>query len=355
MANLEYHYFSQINLADPFFNSLKSDYNEFEEWYFRKVTQEAKAYICNWENQLCGFLYLKEENNAITDISPHLPAKRRLKIGTFKVDAHGTRLGERFIKTILDNAVEYDYDEIYVTVFSRHTGLISLLTQFGFLQYGSKTTHNGTELVLVKNMQQISGNLLQDFPLVFDNNINKYALSIQPQFHSRLFPDSILSNESFNILNDVSHTNSIHKVYICGMSGVIDFHSGDLVLIYRTSDRQAPARFRSVITSLCVVQEIRHINSFASLEDFFEYCSAYSIFTESELRSMYHHKRYPYVIKMTYNAAFSRKVTNGDLIDNHGVNPHYWGVFRLTNAQFYNIIRAGEVNERIVVNQTPIC
>ena len=43
---------------------------------------------------------------------------RRLKVGTFKVESTGFRLGERFIKIIFDNALHRNVDEIYVTLFT---------------------------------------------------------------------------------------------------------------------------------------------------------------------------------------------------------------------------------------------
>lgn len=350
MSNLEYKSFSQIDLSDTFFSSLKEDYCEFEDWYNRKSATGHCAYTCDWENSLSGFLYLKVEDDSVDDIVPPLPAMRRLKVGTFKVDAHGTRLGERFVKTILDNAVTRAIQEVYVTVFQKHQGLINLLTQFGFYFHGTKTTHNGIEQVYIKRLTSCSGNSILDYPLMWDNGANKFALSIFPQFHSRMFPDSILNNESFDILEDVSHTNSIHKVYICAMQGVTDFRPGDFVFIYRTKDNNGPARYRSVITSVCVVQEIRNITSFPTLDEFLQYCRAYSIFSDEELISFYDRKRYPFIIKMTYNAAFNKRVTKGDLEDNHGIQPNYWGVFRLTDTQFYNVLRAGEVNESIIVN-----
>jgi hypothetical protein len=38
------------------------------------------------------------------DITPIFEMKRRLKIGTFKVNSTGFRLGERFLKIIFDTA-----------------------------------------------------------------------------------------------------------------------------------------------------------------------------------------------------------------------------------------------------------
>ena len=140
-----------------------------------------------------------------------LPARRRLKIGTFKIDAHGTKLGERFVKKIIDNATENGINEIYVTAFARHIGLITLLSTFGFDYHGTKHTINGEEQVYVKRIGMVRNDILKDYPIMKANNVNKYVLSIYPKYHSQLFPDSILNNETYDLLQDISHTNSIHQ------------------------------------------------------------------------------------------------------------------------------------------------
>jgi DNA-binding phage protein len=69
-----------------------------------------------------AFLYLKEENEEISDVSPVLPNDRYLKIGTFKINAHGTKLGERLIKKAFDYALDKKIKKIYLTVFPEHGG-----------------------------------------------------------------------------------------------------------------------------------------------------------------------------------------------------------------------------------------
>jgi len=41
--------------------------------------------------------------------------------------------------------------------------------------------------------------------------------------------------ESPDIVKDVSHTNSIHKIYLTKMQGTEQLKRGDLLVIYRTS------------------------------------------------------------------------------------------------------------------------
>lgn len=44
---------------------------------------------------------MKHETEELNDINPPMPAASRLKVGTFKIDAHNTKLGEHFIKRLL--------------------------------------------------------------------------------------------------------------------------------------------------------------------------------------------------------------------------------------------------------------
>lgn len=359
---MDYKTFSKIDLDDSFFDSLKSDYKEFETWFKKKQTDGSKAYIeiDKSTNSIVGFLYVKIEDEEIKDVVPVLPAKRRIKAGTFKVDAHGTKYGERFIKKIMDYAIAENAEEVYLTVFSKHIGLITLISKYGFIPKATKTTPNGIEQVYVKNMKSYTGNVLLDYPLFKKTDCKKYLLSIYPKYHTRLFPDSILKNESYDVVQDISPTNSIHKIYICHMYGCVSLKPKDLLLIYRTSDGQGPAKYRSVVTSVCEVQEIKTRRSFKDVTEFIKYSSAYSIFAEKELKEFWEEidprtkmPKQLYVIKMTYNAALGKRVINDDLKNKYGIGitpGTYWGFIPLTDDQFQNVLKGGNVNENIIVD-----
>ena len=94
--------FADIDLNDTFFNTLKEDYPGFEAWFQKKSENNSKAYVQYTDNNLQAFLYLKDESGEeLTDVTPTRPACNRLKVGTFKIDAHNTKLGERFVKKIV--------------------------------------------------------------------------------------------------------------------------------------------------------------------------------------------------------------------------------------------------------------
>lgn len=348
---MEIRKFSSIKLADVFFDSLKDDYPEFEKWFARKSVQGEEAVVqYDKEGHLQGFLYTKDESKEVDDkITPVMESKRRLKVGTFKIDAHNTRLGEKFIKKIMDRAIYEDFEEAYVTIFPKHKRLIDLLKRYGFKDYGTKMD----EQVLLKDFSVCTGDMLYDYPLIQPTHKRKFLLSIYPKFHTPLFSDSILKNEvrkSEDLVKDISFSNSIHKIYICFMPKTATLKKGDLIAIYRTNDGMGPARFRSVVTSICQVEEVRTKCDFLSIEEYLKYCISYGIFNEYDLRKWYQNANLV-VIKMTYNIALARRITRGMLLDEAGISPTlYWGFFQLTDNQFDYILKEGNVKKNFIID-----
>lgn len=228
--DLVYKKFKDVNLDDIFFDSLKGSYSEFSGWFRRKA--EEYAYVFHSDSgSVDGFLYLKIENGTVDDVSPPLPPARRVKVGTMKINPHGTKLGERFVKKIFDHAIYHRINEIYVTVFDEHEALIRILKTYGFQHVANKTTNNGTELVLVKKIFSPFSNFTESYPLVNLKNQKAYVLSLHPNWHTRLLPDSILNNENADIIQDISSANSIHKVYLASMNGLEVLRPGDALVI----------------------------------------------------------------------------------------------------------------------------
>lgn len=341
--------FKDVDLSDPFFDSLKAAYQEFPKWFASKA--EEPVYISEGGGSaLQGFLYLKTEVGAVTDVYPPLPPAKRLKVGTLKIVAHGSKLGERFIKKIFDNAIERGVEEIYVTVFEEHVGLIRLLRRYGFTEHSTKTTPNGTELVFVRSMVSPVSDIRRDYPLIHTKSRTKHFLAIYPEYHTRLFPDSILDNENPSIVEDLSYTNSIHKVYITHTS-VGRLRPGDLLIIYRTKDRY-PAYWRSVVTSICVVEEVKSNKDFTNLSDFIKYAKPHSVFSREELETEWWNKNKPfYVVRMTYNAAFGKRTPRGPMLDAIGKSQKsYINFCPISDGQFDTVVKMGKISESLIID-----
>lgn len=254
------------------------------------------------------------------------------------------------MKKIFDLAIHWKVEEIYVTIFPKHQGLVNLFKRFGFAKVAEKITLNGTEDVYLRLLKNRSDQALHQYPFFSTSDNQKYLLAIYPEFHSRLFPDSLLNNESFEIVKDVSHTNSTHKVYVSYMQDAERLKPGDLLVIYRTKDKSDPgsAWHRSVATSICTVEDVRARESFKSVDEYIEYCEKHSVFNREELVHWWNDKKGMrlFAIRMSYNAAFNKRIIRKNLVEQAGLDPEaHWNILLLENDQFEKILEMGGVME----------
>ncbi len=309
--------FGKINLQDNFFDSFREDYNEFDKWFNRKA--DEVAYVCLDNNQIAAFLYLKmegpEENYA--DIEPVFQKKRRLKIGTFKVASNGYRLGERFLKIIFDNGLQLNVEEIYVTIFDKRPEqirLIALLEEWGFVYHGTKTTNNGVEKVYVKNFDRGQKvNLLyprKTFPFISTES-KIFIVPIYPEYHTELFPDSILRTESpLDFVENEPHRNALSKVYI-SRSQVRNLNPGDIIVFYRTGGIH-----KGVATTYGIVESV--IDNIPDEHTFIRLCRKRSVFSDNELKEHWNYRKTnrPFVVNFIYAYSFRKRPNLKWLIEN---------------------------------------
>ena len=111
MNNIVHKTFAEVDLRDSFFQSLRDDYPGFDEWFKGKFNQDA---FVQYKNQkIVGFLYLKIEEEIVTDVNPNICANKILKVGTFKIDAHGTKMGEQFKREFAMDGKKY-FENLYL-------------------------------------------------------------------------------------------------------------------------------------------------------------------------------------------------------------------------------------------------
>lgn len=303
--------FAEVNLDSQFFDTLREDYGgiAFDNWFKKKARDKEKAYVFENESGITqGFLYLKDEEPNETgylQMTPVLLPKRRLKVGTFKIDSTGFRLGERFLKIIFDNALKRGVDEIYVTLFENKRDdvkqLKELMERWGFCRYGYKD--NG-ELVLVKSLEKYDDAKTpkHNFPVI-KNNPKFFWLPIYPEYHTDLFPDMILKNEDMHLYEEKkAHRYALEKIYLSGLYKT-DAQPGDIMMIYRTGESY-PKKYSSVITGIAVIESITDTKS---VDECLELCKNRSVFEEKEIVEM--HRKRPRVIKLLDYKPFVNKVT----------------------------------------------
>lgn len=320
MLSVKKEKFGDIDLNDHFFDTLKEDYPGFDDWFHKKNQEEA--YVFKRSDGVHGFLFVKTEYPDEKDylkVAPTLSEKKRLKVGTFKIDLtlKGFRLSERFLKIIFDNAAVNKVDEIYVTLFENHRkeidALRDVLCKWGFVYYGYKQSKDGKkESVFVKTLERYdsSKGIKFNFPNLPENQ-RMFFLPINPEYHTDLFPDSILKNEDMNLYSEnKGHLYSLEKIYVSGSAGR-NAKPGDFIVIYRNGDRW-PKRYSSVCTCLAVLEEIVVPKT---KEEYINECSNKSVFNIDELEKFYDDKKYRTVIKLIPYKTYFNKISLDKLIE----------------------------------------
>lgn len=347
-------HFGDVNLRSTFFDSFRADYAgpAFDRWFNRKA--DETAYVCYEGEALIAFLYLKVEgpDENYRDIEPTFKAGRRLKIGTFKVESNGYKLGERFLKIVFDNAIRQKVDEIYVTIFLRtmdQQRLIALLEDFGFKEYGKKVNEYGEEKVYVRDMTPKfdAADPKLTFPYVSTSS-RAFIVPIYPEYHTALLPDSILKTESpDDFVEQEPHRNAIRKVYV-SRSYFRSLRRGDTIVFYRTG-----GYYRGVATTLGIVDgaylNIRDEDQFIAL------CRKRSVFSDDELRAQWNYRKgsQPFIVGFLYAYSFPRRPTLKELIDNgviHDIHSVPRGFEEISTEQFSTILSLSKADSRIIVN-----
>lgn len=153
MNNIKHVLLKELDINDKFFDSLKEDYYNFEEWFKKKQDSNTKCYVTMDNGNITSLLILKieYEDEDYSNFTIPFYKSKRLKICTFKVTDKGKGIGEEFINIISREAINNNINEIYVTIYDKHKSLIILLKKNGFYEYTTLGSNSDNkELVLVK-------------------------------------------------------------------------------------------------------------------------------------------------------------------------------------------------------------
>jgi len=343
-----------VKLKDTFFDSFRDDYIDFEKWFNKKA--DEFAYVCKAADQIIAFLYLKVEGpqESYSDITPVFQKKKRLKIGTFKVAFNPFKLGERFLKIIFDNALALHVQEIYVTIFPKRAGqlqLIELLKDWGFYRHGTKSSSSGIEEVYVRDFNPAfnATNPKLTYPY-FPASARSFIVPIVGEYHTELFPDSILRTESpLDFIENQPHRNALRKAYI-SRSIEKDLRLGDVIVFYRTG-----GYYKGVVSTIGMVENI--ISSIKDEKDFVRLCRKRTIFSDKELMEWWNLKpNYrPFIVNFLYVYSFEKRpLPNLKRLIELGIIRDVQSVPRgftpISNDKFRLILKEAHVDESLIIN-----
>lgn len=361
--------FSDININDPFFESLKDDYPPdpnnigFIKWFEKKEREGATALVFSDDMGIGAFVCLKDECEPLELQHGIIPAVSRIKISTLRLAERyrGQRLGEGAIGLALWKWQKTKQPEIYVTVFEKHDVLIDLLEKFGFLKVGYNK--NG-ESVYIKSREHIDySDPYKSFPFINPDFEKGGYLMVNDVYHDTLFPYSELKNTAQEQVA-LSVANGISKIYVGAQYTRPHYKIGEPVFIYRIhtkKDGQMP-KYKSCLTSYVVVTDVimvkRNNQVLVSFDDLCQRIGNKSVFDEQELLNRYQNDKNVVVIEMLYYGFFGagNNINYAWLLDNGYFNGDYPASIRVTPDQFKNILEEGEVDvSNVIINQSRTC
>lgn len=344
--------FGNVNLFDSFFDTFREDYPDFDIWFNKKA--EETAYLCRSGSDIMAFLYLKveKESENYSDITPTFQSKRRLKIGTFKVTLNGLKLGERFLKIAFDNAVRQKVAEIYVTIFDKRIDqlrLINLLEEYGFKFHGFKNNlKDEQERVYVRDFSK-EVNLANPkitYPYISSSS-RTFIVPIYPEYHTNLFPDSILKTESpKDYVENEPFRNAISKVYI-SRSFERGLKSGDNIIFYRTG-----GYYEGVVSTIGVVENV--ITDIKDEREFILLCKKRSVFSDDELlKHWYYRTSRPFIVEFLYTYSLPKRINLKKLIELGiiaDISSVPRGFTHISRSKFELILKEAHSDEGIIVD-----
>jgi len=243
----------QIDLESEFFNSLRSDYSDFDDWFKEAAREGRTAWtVSDDEGNLGALAIFKEEDDPIvTNDNKALPGKV-LKLSTFKVgeNIRGQKIGELFLKCAFRYATSNGFENIYITMRAgKQDFLKDLCADFGFRYFGEYDQDE----VFVK-YQPINPPAEALPPLEYhiryyphfrcDETVKKFIVPIRPSFHEILFPD--IQDQQNLFVSPAG--NAIKQAYLChARTG--DISPGDILVFYRSRDDMA-------LTTIGIVESV---------------------------------------------------------------------------------------------------
>jgi hypothetical protein len=227
----------EIAVEDPLFDSLRADYEGFDDWWHKASGEHRECRTIEGEDGAIEALaVLKVEEDR-----PYGLQGRVLKICTFKVSAaaEGAKRGELVLKALFYYSSELDLDFLYVTVFDNQVGLVRLLGMFGFEELDTKSDLG--ELVMVKRRRipaDVSGYTALGFNRLFGPSAvlveRAFVVPIQPRWHDILIPEA---RDQGRFFGEDPSGNAILKAYL-SRSSITVLAPGDLIIFYRSHDKR---------------------------------------------------------------------------------------------------------------------
>ena len=341
-------YVHNLNIADRFFDSLKRQYPEFEEW-FENISRQGRKCFVFWrlDGTIGGLLIYKIEEEPVEATPRFLPKKRRLKLCTFKVEHTGYKLGELFIKLAIEYSVVNRIDEMYLTCFEKgNDRLIDLITEYGFIKWG--TNSRGESVFLKKLVPAIEDihNLspfeidTRFYPTFYDGEkVNKYIIPIRPEYHERLFIEYPRTPTLWESVGEfIIEGNAIKKAYLCH-SRIRAIKQADIIFFYRSHDMQK-------LTCMGIVHEV--YPGLTEKHEIMKLVAKRTVYSEQEIAKIA--KKPTLVILFTLNFYLPESLELKNLIEMGIIRSAPRSILQISHDKYLKIKKESGIDVRFTIN-----
>lgn len=340
VAEVEAH---EINSQDPFFNSLRQGYPEFDHWWRDKcVKQHRPCWVVYADDRLAGLIVRKDEVASDTDAVTK--ARKILKICTFKVapESRGVKLGELLLKQVLWYGQSNAYDLAYLTTYEDQVALMNLLEYYGFENAGKNT--NGEYIYergfsrssLGRSSDNSSFDLARkNYPrFILDGSTSGFGIPIQEAYHDTLYPD-LWNPAQPDLFGGASRAetitrpgNTIRKVYLCKAKSNLGA-PGSLLFFYKSSSKNPPSQ---AMTALGILESVTLARS---TKELMQLTGGRSVYSEAELENWRANPEHPVKVINYLLAAYIKPAITLDELRTIGIiNEHPpQSIYRLQNNQ----------------------
>lgn len=264
-----------IDPVQPFFDSLRDDYDGFASWWNKVVAQRRTCLVIGGGKDIRGLAILDRQEPEVLGLN-----RNSVKICTFKIAEanQGKKLGEALLEAVIAHIRAMGAETCFIETSPDKGALLMMLREFGFSDLGPKPGAP-RQLVLGKVLEPRVDRMPPEHPLEYNRRYGPgkrlvkraFLVPIIPVFHSMLFPASEPQRSFF----DSTHGNAIRKVYICH-SGIKMLEPGDTLFFLRTHESRA-------VHAVGVVEELLRTRDLANLLSF---AGARTVYRAEELQKM---------------------------------------------------------------------
>ncbi len=272
-----------LDLSDKIFESLKEDYEDFEEWFKRKSREGREAWVSFSGRNLSSICIFDPSNDFY---------KREMKICTFKIAnfIQGIKLGELLLRAAIRFACINKKENIYIEVRQEEDKeyLINWLESFGFQKDGVKPRKDPgeiNELIMFKEMTPVPKKKigkkdivkidLEHFPyFIKPPYVQAFFVPIKPEYAQILFPELELQKEIPGLERLAPCGRAIRKAYVC-KTPTKGIRRGDLIFFYESE------RGKSIVASAFIEDVIASKKG----EEILRFIGKRSVYSKEQIES----------------------------------------------------------------------